>query len=66
MTWDPVTDRLGNAPKRLYGNEHTIRTIVAVTRGHVPEAGSEVAVAFPNERVHLFDAAGRRIERKSG
>jgi ABC-type sugar transport system ATPase subunit len=40
----------------------TTAPIVAVARGHVPEPGSEVAVAFPNERVHLFDAEGRRIE----
>ena len=31
VTWDPITDSVPNLPKRLYGNEHTIRTIVAVT-----------------------------------
>ncbi len=29
-TWDPVTDSTPNRPNRLYGNEHTIRTIVSV------------------------------------
>jgi murein endopeptidase len=29
-TWNPVTDSSANAPKRLYGTEHTIRTIVSV------------------------------------
>jgi hypothetical protein len=30
VTWNPVTDRVPNAPRRLYGNERTIRTLVAV------------------------------------
>jgi murein endopeptidase len=30
VTWDPVTDSVPNEPHRLYGNEHTIRTIVSV------------------------------------
>ena len=30
VTWDPVTDSVPNQPRRLYGNEHTIRTIVSV------------------------------------
>ncbi len=34
VTWDPVTDRVPNAPKRLYGTEHTIRTIVAVAAAY--------------------------------
>jgi hypothetical protein len=34
VTWDPVTDRVPNAPDRLYGNEHTIRTIVSVTEAY--------------------------------
>jgi murein endopeptidase len=31
VTWNPVTDSVPDAPKRLYGNEHTIRAIVSVT-----------------------------------
>jgi murein endopeptidase len=31
VTWNPVTDSVPNAPKRLYGNQRTIRAIVAVT-----------------------------------
>jgi murein endopeptidase len=34
VTWDPVTDSVPNAPKRLYGNQRTIRTIVAVTEAY--------------------------------
>ena len=34
VTWDPITDSVPNLPKRLYGNEHTIRTIVAVTHAY--------------------------------
>ena len=30
VTWDPVSDSVPNEPRRLYGNEHTIRTIVSV------------------------------------
>jgi pimeloyl-ACP methyl ester carboxylesterase len=30
VTWDPVTDSVPNQPRRLYGNEHTIRTVVSV------------------------------------
>jgi Penicillin-insensitive murein endopeptidase len=30
VTWDPNTDSRPNLPGRLYGNEHTIRTIVEV------------------------------------
>ena len=30
VTWDPVTDSSPNEPVRLYGNEHTIRTVVGV------------------------------------
>jgi len=30
VTWDPVTDSVPNDPVRLYGNEHTIRTVVQV------------------------------------
>jgi len=30
VTWDPVTDSVPNEPRRLYGNEHTIRTVVSV------------------------------------
>jgi Penicillin-insensitive murein endopeptidase len=32
VTWNPVTDSVPNAPHRLYGNEHTIRAILSVTR----------------------------------
>jgi hypothetical protein len=31
VTWNPITDSSPNLPKRLYGNEHTIRAILAVT-----------------------------------
>jgi murein endopeptidase len=34
VTWDPVTDSVPNEPVRLYGNERTIRTLVAVTRAY--------------------------------
>jgi murein endopeptidase len=30
VTWNPVTDSVPNAPRRLYGNERTIRTLVSV------------------------------------
>jgi hypothetical protein len=30
VTWNPVTDSVPNLPHRLYGNEHTIRTILSV------------------------------------
>ena len=30
VTWNPVTDSAPNLPDRLYGNEHTIRTIISV------------------------------------
>jgi murein endopeptidase len=45
VTWNPVTDSVPNAPRRLYGNEHTIRAIVAVTeayRAAHPEAARVV------------------------
>jgi len=34
VTWDPVTDSSPNLPRRLYGNERTIRAIVAVTAAY--------------------------------
>jgi murein endopeptidase len=34
VTWNPLTDSVPNAPKRLYGNERTIRAIVAVTAAY--------------------------------
>ena len=34
VTWNPITDSVPNLPKRLYGNEHTIRTILSVTRAY--------------------------------
>jgi hypothetical protein len=34
VTWDPVTDSVPNEPKRLYGNERTIRAIVRVTAAY--------------------------------
>ena len=30
VTWNPVTDSVPNLGYRLYGNEHTIRTIISV------------------------------------
>ncbi len=32
VTWNPVTDSVPNAPRRLYGNERTIRTVLSVVR----------------------------------
>jgi hypothetical protein len=34
VTWNPVTDSVPNLPKRVYGNEHTIRAILSVTRAY--------------------------------
>jgi penicillin-insensitive murein endopeptidase len=34
VTWDPVTDSVPNLPKRLYGNPHTIRTVISVIRDY--------------------------------
>jgi hypothetical protein len=34
VTWNPITDSRPNAAKRLYGNEHTINTILLVTRAY--------------------------------
>ena len=34
VTWNPITDSRPNAPKRLYGNERTIRAIVSVTQAY--------------------------------
>jgi murein endopeptidase len=34
VTWNPITDSVPNLAKRLYGNEHTIRTILSVTRAY--------------------------------
>ena len=34
VTWDPVTDSSANAPKRLYGTEHTIRTVISVAAAY--------------------------------
>jgi hypothetical protein len=45
VTWNPVTDSVPNTPNRLYGNERTIRAIVAVTeayRAAHPEAARVV------------------------
>jgi murein endopeptidase len=30
VTWNPNTDSVPNLPRRLYGNEHTIRSIISV------------------------------------
>ena len=30
VTWNPVTDSVPNSPRRLYGNERTIRTVLSV------------------------------------
>jgi hypothetical protein len=32
VTWDPVTNRVPNKPNRLYGNEHTIHSILSVVK----------------------------------
>lgn len=34
VTWNPVADRVPNRPDRLYGNEHVIRKLVAVTSAY--------------------------------
>ncbi len=34
VTWNPVRDRVPNAPRRLYGHERTIRAIVSVITAH--------------------------------
>jgi hypothetical protein len=34
VTWDPVTNSVPNQRDRLYGNQHTIRTIIAVTEAY--------------------------------
>ena len=34
VTWNPNTDSVPNAPRRLYGNERTIRTIVSVLEAY--------------------------------
>ena len=34
VTWNPITDSVQNLPKRLYGNEHTIRAILSVTHAY--------------------------------
>jgi murein endopeptidase len=34
VTWNPITDSSPNMPRRLYGNERTIRAIVAVTAAY--------------------------------
>jgi murein endopeptidase len=34
VTWNPITDSRPNVPVRLYGNEHTIATIISVTRAY--------------------------------
>ena len=34
VTWNPITDSGPNLPKRLYGNEHTIRAILSVTHAY--------------------------------
>jgi hypothetical protein len=30
VTWDPLTDSVPNRPDRLYGNQHTIRSVISV------------------------------------
>ncbi len=34
VTWDPVTDSVPNAPKRLYGNDRTIHAIVSISAAY--------------------------------
>ncbi|HEY4347807.1 MAG TPA: penicillin-insensitive murein endopeptidase [Gaiellaceae bacterium] len=34
VTWNPVTNSVPNEPDRLYGNEHTIRTVISVINGY--------------------------------
>jgi Penicillin-insensitive murein endopeptidase len=37
VTWNPIADSVPNVPKRLYGNEYTIRAILSVTRAYRAE-----------------------------
>jgi hypothetical protein len=37
VTWNPATDSVPNAPRRLYGNERTIRRIVSVIEAYRAE-----------------------------
>ena len=53
VTWNPVTDSVPNLPYRLYGNEHSIRTIISVLsayRAAHPEAPRVVVgdISFRN------------------
>jgi Penicillin-insensitive murein endopeptidase len=34
VTWNPVRNSVPNAPNRLYGNEHTIRTVLSVIEAY--------------------------------
>ncbi|HEX4519594.1 MAG TPA: penicillin-insensitive murein endopeptidase [Gaiellaceae bacterium] len=34
VTWDPVTNSVPNKPDRLYGNEHTIHTVISVVTAY--------------------------------
>jgi Penicillin-insensitive murein endopeptidase len=36
VTWDPITDSVPNQPVRLYGNEHTIKTVISVIAASRP------------------------------
>jgi len=37
VTWDPVTDSVPNEPHRLYGNQHTISTIIRVVEAYAAD-----------------------------
>ena len=52
VTWDPVTDRTPNQPSRLYGNEHTIRTVISVIAAY--------RAAHPNAPRVVISDIGRR------
>jgi murein endopeptidase len=34
VTWNPISDRVPNLPRRLYGNERTIRTLLSVVESY--------------------------------
>ena len=59
VTWNPVTDSVPNAPRRLHGNERSIRTIISVIdayRAENPRAPRVVVGDISYEGGGLMDA----------
>jgi Penicillin-insensitive murein endopeptidase len=59
VTWNPITDSVPNAPRRLYGNERTIRAILSVIeeyRAANPRAPRVVVGDISFERGGPMDA----------